>query len=302
MIKWILGIVIFIIVALFLWTAFQTLRSSSNGDILGTILSNDFLGGLGGGATRGLSLYQGETEAPLVTFEELGEFSDAQGMVSILRESDSAQSEDPQEEYLILQASSSNVQPVNITGWALQSMVSNAFFNIPGGVRVYQLGEVNTAEDIILAPGEKVVIGSGVSPVGVSFRENMCTGYLGSVQNFEPRLNTLCPSPRSVLPPTLENIKNYGDSCLEFAVKFKRCTYLTSNTPGFSTLSLPCREYLQPKLTYTGCVLDNQNSPTFIGSGGWRIFLGSTTEVWRNKYEVIRLLDENAHTVDVFTY
>ena len=300
MIKWILGIIVFVFVALFLWTAFQSIRE--DGDLVGSVLSNSLLGGIGDAATRGLSLYQGESDAPLVTFEELGEFSPAQGQVNILREAENPQSDVIQEEYIILEASETNIQPISITGWSLQSMVSNAIFNIPGGVSVYQMGEVNTAGDIVLAPGEQVIVGSGVSPVGVSFRENMCTGYLGSVQDFEPRLNERCPTPREILPPTLENIKTLGDSCVDFAARFDECTYLTSDTPGFSTLSQACREHLQPKLTYTSCVLENKSDPTFIGNGGWRIFLGSTTEVWRNKYEVIRLLDENARTVDVFTY
>lgn len=300
MIRWILGIIVFLFILGFLIAAFQSLRQGST--LVDSVLSNEFLFGFGNAASEGLSLYQGQTEAPLVTFEELGEFSPAQGMVTIVREDFPVQNEDPAEEYLTLEASSTNTQPINITGWALQSMVSDAFFQIPGGVNVYQMGEVNTAGDIVLAPGERVTISSGVSPVGVSFRENMCTGYLGTVQDFEPRLRARCPLPASVLPPTLANIREFGDECVEFAAQFDECTYLTTSTPGFLTLAPACREHLQPRLTYTGCVLDNQNDPAFLGEGGWRIFLGSTTEVWRNKYEVIRLLDENVRTVDVFTY
>lgn len=300
MIRWILGIVVFIIVVAFFWAAFQSLRS--NGNLVDAVLKNDVLNVLGNATSQGLSLYEGDTKAPTVTLSELGELSAAQGKVFIVRDELTAQEESAKDEYVILQASETNIQPVSITGWSLQSMVSDAFFHIPGGVNVYQMGEVNTAEDIVLAPGEQVIVNSGVSPVGVSFRENMCTGYLGSVQEFQPRLNTRCPAPASVVPATVENLRTLGDSCVEFAEHFDECTYLTTGTPGFSALPQACRDYLQPRLTYTSCVLANQNDPRFVGTGGWRIFLGSTTEVWRNKYEVIRLLDENAHTVDVFTY
>lgn len=205
------------------------------------------------------------------------------------------------DEYIRISALSSNTAPINITGWGIESMVSGEKHYIPGAARVFIMNEVNDAQDIWLAPGEEAVLTSGMSPVGASFKTNLCTGYLGSVQYFEPPLERECPTPAYLMPPTPDNINKYGDSCIDFSERFSRCTYLTNSTRGIDALEPLCRAYLQNTLTYTTCVVQNQSTPNFL-KNEWRVFLGSTTELWRDSHEIIRLSDIDGRTVDVINY
>ncbi|MDP2649940.1 MAG: hypothetical protein Q8P16_00010 [bacterium] len=300
--KKVVGIVAVILVVIFLWFAFQAAREQIQEGGLTSLFTTGFLSDVGSQTTRGLNVYDGDTQAPVVTTEDIGEFSDFSGRVTIEKDSTNPAPDDLTQEHVVLRTRRDNAQPIKITGWSLQSMISDARFYIRKGVRVYAVGEVNEEEDIYLYPGETAVITSGVSPVGVSFLTNLCTGYLGSVQEYEPELVERCPTPASILPPTVENIRVYGDACVEFAASFRRCEYLTSSTEGFPGLSPACRAYLQPALTYTSCVAEHAEDASFLEGSEWRIFLGSTVPLWKEKYEVIRLLDESGKTVDVFAY
>ncbi len=207
----------------------------------------------------------------------------------------------PADEYLILSAARSNTAPINITGWSLASMISNEVHYISGGAKIFAMGEINNAEPIYLAPGETAIVSSGYSPVGVSFKTNMCTGYLNSTQYFEPPLENTCPIPATVLPATPHNITTFGDACISFVETFPRCSYLTTTTRGIGSLAPLCQEALKRMFTYTTCVEQNKNAAGFSGDT-WRVYLGSATEVWRNEHEIIRLADENGKTVDVVNY
>jgi hypothetical protein len=302
MIKWLIGIVAVVLVAVFLWYAFLAARGQVQEGGLSSLFTGGLFAQISEQTTSGIGLYGGQTEAPLVTLDDIGEFSTFYGRVIIEKDSDAPGTDDVLREHILLRAQTDNTQPINITGWSLQSMVTDTRVFIPEGVLVYAVGEVNETSGVNLFPGEEVVISSVQSPVGVSFRTNMCTGYLGSVQEFYPQLDKKCPMPASILPPTLENIRTYGDACVEFAAGFGQCQYLSSATEGYWDLAQECREYLQPALTYTSCVFEHKSDPLFANNSEWRVFLGSAAPLWKEKYEVIRLLDENSKTVDVFAY
>jgi hypothetical protein len=187
---------------------------------------------------------------------------------------------------------------VTITGWTIESVFSGVRFVIPPAANPFVLGSVNRVANVSLAPGETAIVGSGASPVGVSFRENMCSGFLTQSQSFAPELESNCPAAASVMPLTSDNLTRYGSDCIDYAASIPDCEF-PSHMP--SSLSSSCRVYLGNALSYNGCVSTNQSRVGFA-SGTWRLYLGAGVELWNNRHDIIRLLDANGRIVDAITY
>ena len=205
--------------------------------------------------------------------------------------------EDGTAEFVEIRAAS-NARPTTISGWSLQSVLTGARATIPSGAGVFIQGALNRVDAITLESGMRAIVTSGHSPVGVSLRESMCTGYLSQNQKFEPGLANTCPIPRETTPLNAVNLKQYGDTCLDFIQRMPQCHYPTSLP---SELSYACRLYLANTYSYNGCVATLKNDRRFL-QDTWRIYLGSPAELWRNSHDVIRLLDAEGRTVDSVTY
>ena len=304
MLKKVLVISGLILILAFVWFSFQSLRNSLyTSDSIFDFLSGNsknFLS-ISDNIVTGLSFEKASRPAQ-VSLEELGEFSPVAGLVEIEKSPSTIQTDNLQDEYIILRALKTNAQPINISNWSLQSMVSDEWIGIPQGTPLYTIGEVNEVEDIYLRPGESAVISTSQSPVGVSFRINRCSGFLNDTQEFEPSIKTACISPEAVILPTAKNIKDFGESCASFVEGFKSCTYVTSDLQGFHQLTQACKDYIKPRLTYNYCVDVYAGSADFFDKAQWRIFLNQDYTLWRDTYEIIRLLDEKHRTVDVVTY
>lgn len=201
-------------------------------------------------------------------------------------------------EYVTLSASGLNTAPVDISGWSIQSAVTGVRAYIPRGANLFLLGNLNEQQDISLNPGFSAIVMSGFSPVGTSFRENTCSGYLAQSQQFEPSLSETCPEHSDSLPLTADNIRTYGDSCFDYLRSLPSCTFPTSFP---TTISSACRLFVSNHFSYNGCVQDNRGRPGFQ-SDTWRIYLGATNDLWRNTHDIVRLLDRGGRTVDVLTY
>ncbi|MFH1551427.1 MAG: hypothetical protein ABIC36_00935, partial [bacterium] len=103
-----------------------------------------------------------------------------------------ARKSNTQEEYIEIVADSQNKEPVDVSSWTIANEKGMKFF-LGQAVKIYHSGQVNYKQDIILAPGEKVIVVSGQSPLGTNFQVNKCSGYLGELQNFIPKLSSDCP-------------------------------------------------------------------------------------------------------------
>lgn len=201
-------------------------------------------------------------------------------------------------EILELSADYQNTAPVSLAGWSLESALSGTRVYIPQAASVFLMGAANTLGPVSLEPGTIALLTSGPSPVGVSFRENTCSGYLNQFQTFEPPIYELCPSPSSVLPLTEENLMRYGDGCFDVLNTIPVCRF-PSDLPHTAWPS--CRTHLSNVLSYNGCVSSERTQASFSGKT-WRLFLGAQSELWRNTHDAIRLLDAEGKTVDVFVY
>lgn len=202
-------------------------------------------------------------------------------------------------EFINIKAADTNTGPISITGWSLASAVSGVRKYIPAGTTVYRLGGIPQNQTIALAAGERAVINSGNSPVGVSFKVNKCSGYLGQFQSFNPSLSASCPTPASEMPNTLSNLQNYGAECVDYVKSIPRCTYHLSAFP--EALNNACKSFISNVLTYNGC-LDRHQFDGDFSSNLWRVYLGNSSPLWHPSHDVIRLLDASGRTVDVYSY
>lgn len=200
---------------------------------------------------------------------------------------------DASREYVVIRASS-GTKDVSITGWQIMSMKTGATVIIPQSQII--AAQAGTA-DIILDAGQEVIISSSVSPIGASFRENSCTDYLTQGRTFTPSLRASCPAPLDELGAFFEGDAAAYNECREVVRSFQRCT-VPSVPRGTSNR---CREFIEDRLSYAGCVQAHKHDAEFYG-GTWRVYLNRATELWRTDNETLRLLDRDDRTVDVYTY
>lgn len=226
----------------------------------------------------------------------LGNPSPYAGKVSI-RESSATES-DPSNEFVELAASGSNTGPVLLANWSLQSVVSGVRVPLPQAAPAFVMGIVNAVRPISLDPGASVYVTTAASPVGTSFRENICSGYLSELQTFTPELPGECPAPSEMLPMNADTIRTYGASCFDYLDTLSSC-HFTSNPP--SGLSPACRSFIANSISYNGCVNTYRASPSFA-LPSYRAYLALRSELWGNSHDVIRLLDAEGRTVDLLTY
>lgn len=203
-----------------------------------------------------------------------------------------ARQTDSQKEYLTIKASSQNTAPLLITGWSLLGK-KGLDIKIGQGAYLPYSAQVNPQQDIYLKPGEKAIVVTGESPVGTSFRLNKCIGYFEQFQDFYPNLTRNCPRPADEDLPL-----NLNDACLDYLERLPRCEMLIS-VPWY--LSANCQSYINEKVNYKTCVDLHKNDPDFYGNE-WRIYLGRTEELWKEKRETIILRDGNNNTIDWKSY
>ena len=202
-------------------------------------------------------------------------------------------------EYLQLQANYRNTAPVTLSCWTIQSAVSGSRISIPQAASPFISGVLNNVIPVTLGASEYATIVSGPSPVGVSFRENTCTGYLAELQTFAPNLEIACPAGGGELPVNTENIQIYGEACIDYVKNIPQCHFPGTNQSA--NVSNACKEFAANVLSYNGCVNRHKGDAGFA-TKSWRLYFASGVELWGNSHDVIRLLDDHGRTVDVLTY
>ncbi|MBU6323468.1 MAG: hypothetical protein KGI41_03970 [Patescibacteria group bacterium] len=261
--------------------------------------------GEGGGAptTGSISAQVSQTqsqvnqlEQQVTAYQAFGNPSPYRGLVTLSRGSFSGVSAASQE-YLQMQLSSQATTSVSITGWTVESTVTGKSALIPGGTMVPLSGVINASGTITLDPGDTAFLISGQSPIGASFRTNLCIGYFAQFQKFYPQLPSVCPMPVDEANRVLSDL-NSDDACRAFLNSVPRCT-LVSNKPV--NLTTDCTNFIENDLNYNGCVMLHRNEAAFNGSR-WYVYLGRTTPMWKSQYETVKLLDANGLTVAMFSY
>ena len=216
----------------------------------------------------------------------------------------------PQEEYLVLEVAFGNDVNLDITGWQLQSAVSGNYATIGSATELPLTGQINPQSSIVLPPGGRAIVTTGSSPIGTSFRVNKCTGYFEQFQNFNPPLSLSCPDPGDEFEETfrkdsvtaLDTKEDGYEICQNSVWNIPRCSmYRKDLRDADPRLSSSCQSFIRSELSYQGC-LNNHRYDSDFYSDEWRVYIGNRGELWRDKREIIRLLDREGRTVHVFTY
>lgn len=235
----------------------------------------------------------------LVEANQFGTPSPYRGQVTIRHSVGSLLTNDPDKEYLTISVSYRIPDAgINISGWRVESAAEARSFAIPEGVNVPRSGAVNPGAPIVLGPGQSATITTGESPIGISFRENMCTGYFEQFQNFSPPISRLCPLPSSDFERFyLGNTQNL-DACKAYVRTVDRCE-IPLDEP--STIGTDCYQFINTYLNYNGCVDAHKADHGFYGSS-WRIYAGLDDEFFTHDHDSVKLLDASGRTVDLLSY
>ncbi len=207
-----------------------------------------------------------------------------------------AQASEPQEEYLRIVATPQADKSVSLEGMILRGSALGTKTPIPLAPNLPLLGTPNLKTAVSLPPTGRAIITSGRSPIGTSFRVNICSGYLDQFQSYTPTLRQECPEP-------LDELKAVGPanetSCQAFVKTLPRCRAFNGTFPA--TVSASCKAFVTNNLNHNSCVQRNEKAEVFY-KNEWRLFLDKTTELWKNRQEIIKLFDAKGNTVDAITY
>jgi hypothetical protein len=222
-----------------------------------------------------------------------GEASPFEGQVRVSSAGGAGATDEDQEYVTIRNAGNS---AVNITGWRVVSGASGKGARIPEGAALPRSGRGSDTAPIVLQPGEEAVIVTGDSPTDVSFKENMCTGYLAKGRQFYPSLGNQCPAPYDEFDRFFSGNELRDDACYTRMLGTASCT-----TPSDAGVSRACERLIDDYLTYSGCVEHHQYDSRFQGRT-WRIYLERDSELWKASRDSVKLVDRDGKTVDLYTY
>ena len=237
-----------------------------------------------------------------------------------------AYSYQPHEEYVTID--NSGRDPVNITSWQLKNGKDRRAYDFGSALRYFPadiatIGQaalfispwgLNMFQDVVLKTGETAIITTGQTGPQlphkiVSFKENICSGYLEDLPEyaFTPSLARQCPRPADE-----PGVGAFDTKCRRFIERMAFC-----HTPEFDTrdregdicygcvdnepLSGACVAFIKNHFNYAGCITNHRNDADFSGRT-WRVFLGRSWEMWAQEYEVIELFDQLGRLVDQHTY
>ena len=221
--------------------------------------------------------------------------SEFRDRITFSRDTFGAVNADERNEYVVVQASARLEKPVSTAGWTLVSKETGKSAAFPPGTNVARAGKVNILTPILLAPGDQAIVTTGRSPVGVSFREHMCVGYLGERQTFSPPLPASCPTPSGEYSRFFDGD---DEECLFHLRTIAQCA---SNSKVSGDVSNECEDFVDHYLNYNGCVAAHENDEGFAGHT-WRVYLGKQDELWQRQRETILLLDASGKTIDALSY
>lgn len=232
----------------------------------------------------------------------------------------------PYEEYITI--SNRGESSINITGWKLANGRDKRVYELGGTLNRYPADEAyipsgtlviapsgnNVMQNIVLQEDDQAVITTGSANKGgpfniTSFKENLCTGYLENMPeyDFTPSLSQSCVDPSD--EPGFRALDN---KCQDFIEGLRSCTVPEfggkdregNNCPGCingEILPSSCAAFIKSHYNYSSCVAIHRNDPDFY-SNTWRVFLGKSWEMWGANNELISLYDNLGRLVDYISY
>ncbi len=197
------------------------------------------------------------------------------------------------QEYVEVDASQSNTNPVDITGWKLLHNGTNASVTIPHSTNLYSANTPSDTDDVWLYPGDRAYIITGMSPIGYGMRANKCSGYLSQFNTFNPSLYTSCPTPRAESANIPQSPIN--NNCLDLIDSTGSCTIRPQALDN--TYTSECQQLFSTTLTYQGCVDKHSKNSDFYSPHEWYVYLKRDSSLWNVERESVTLFDMNGKAV-----
>lgn len=207
-------------------------------------------------------------------------------------------------EYVILKAADDNTEPVTISGWRIESHLSDASIEI-GVAQVVTADDVET-QPVVLNPGAEAIIVTGDAPqvqlygAGFqrgkrSFRMNKCFGYLhDDGQGFFPSLPQRCPDPSKRAPNSL--------------IQDPLCRQELSDIPTCGQQDViphyvpdKCARWIRDNANIFSCIEHHRTDEDF-NQNEWRIFAGKDDSIWDPDEEILDLYNAGGTRVHRATF
>jgi hypothetical protein len=199
----------------------------------------------------------------------------------------------PEKEYITISVIQENASMIDVTNWYLINKKGvKAKLGTVSSLPLF--GKVNPTSEFKINGGDILVVSTGRSPIGVSFRLNTCSSYLEQFQDFIPPIPEGCPQIKQT-----SDYRNLGIDCQRFMETIPVCQ--TNTGPFPSNVTATCKAYINAHKSHNGCVTDKMNEGRFYKKE-WRVFLGAKTEIWDNKSDVISLYDEKDRLIHSIKY
>lgn len=211
----------------------------------------------------------------------------------------STKTSDPDREYFTITLDK-KAPNIDISDWYMESYVSENRANIPDGVYVYKAGgSINRTAPIILEPNQRAYVYTGESPLGFSYQENSCFGYLRN-ENLQSGYPS-CPRPINLME-RYADIALDDDSCYDYVESLRSCEVVDYDDEELNHLSGSCRSFVRNYLNYNSCVEQFSWQASFDDDNDWYIYFNRDEALWRPEREILRLRDEYDDIVAVIEY
>lgn len=195
----------------------------------------------------------------------------------------------PNLEYLTIEFDPENLNFFNITNLSLKNS-KGGVADFGQGVETFYQISINREKPIVINEKTDLIVNSGASPVGVSFRENTCTGFLTQYQTFNPPISKECPNPITLLKDQGFNLSR---NCTDFLSNISSCEVVTDFPDN---IDFECKSIVEKNLNYNSCVNTYKQKPDFY-KDSWRIFLNEEKEFWSGKNETISIVNNFGTTI-----
>ena len=211
---------------------------------------------------------------------------------------------DPSQEYIPLYTNLGAGEKVDITGWKIQSSRTGNWVKIGKASLLPLPPSKEQSSDVVVRQGDVVYLVKGFSPVGVSFRNNKCTGYLAEDREFYPSMSRDCPRTINENLPSFSTNLDRDDECRALIERIPACTTperYTNFKKLPDTISSSCKDYLKTQVNYNTCVAKHSSDTDFQGKT-WYVYFNLFGPLWRSKTEKITLYDNNGLEVSSYSY
>lgn len=178
-------------------------------------------------------------------------------------------------------------QPFNLTNWKISSFAGD--FTIPQAVKFVEYFFDGLRQDIILQPGERLVLTTNDSAIGLdAFKLNRCFRFLSRAYKFDFSAGGCKNFSRDELF-RLRRYQALSDRCVNF-IQSHACVYPTDKELKTIQAEYGCYKFVWDNLTYRGCVENNRAKPDFLAKE-WRVYI-PTTRFNYSRFDEIRVTDQ----------